>query len=488
MRPSVTGREGGGEVREDGDSTQPGTIRVIETKLWEGLEKGEEEKSPESEFRLDESWWREWKTGCTTRNGAKLIDFACSLTSHYTEKYSPGKWYQLGKPIYYKPEKIRFKMLSPNGQDDATFIMRMIRDQLWKKYITPQQKLEWDSFNRIPFSQDYFSEIEKEVELWEHPGNRKKKVIYELSQYASAIGKIAAELLKITKNHADHFENGFEILAKSKYLIRWYNGKDDIETAVKIMIQRCMDWSSDAKMKWVKYLEAFDADPEKQREYLMKMHAQEISCPPQQYEPPAWEEQPARAPTEAPKPDVDMADAEAPHSPSYTPTSPSYNPVSPSYKPRPDSPSYTPTSPKYSRSSPTNAPEEAASAPTEDDLLDLSDDPFFSQQYEDFLDSQPQPDPDQSPEHAAPTAEVKSKEEQPITPGELAAKRPRPASGTADPAKEQKRQGRMDLTGKIEGLLQPLPSPYAPPVVPPSLFASEIRLLLERLALHARDE
>ena len=83
---------------------------------------------------------------------------------------------------------------------------------------------------------------------------------------------------------------------------------------------------------------------------------------------------------------------------------------------------------------------------------------------------------------------MKSKEEQPITPGELAAKRPRPASGTADPAKEQKRQGRMDLTGKIEGLLQPLPSPYAPPVVPPSLFASEIRLLLERLALHARDE
>ena len=73
------------------DSTQPVTIRVIETKLWECLEKGEEEytdyterkkkweqkhehpptythcdklfrlgmdflKSPESEFRLDESW------------------------------------------------------------------------------------------------------------------------------------------------------------------------------------------------------------------------------------------------------------------------------------------------------------------------------------------------------------------------------------------------------------------------------------------------
>ena len=58
----------------------------------------------------------------------------------------------------------------------------MIRDQLWKKYITPQnkyltleKKLEWDAFDSIPFSQDYFSEIEKEMELWEHPQNRKKK-------------------------------------------------------------------------------------------------------------------------------------------------------------------------------------------------------------------------------------------------------------------------------------------------------------------------
>ena len=124
------------------------------------------------------SWWKAWTDGYTTRTGAKLIDFACQLVSDFTANYTPGKMHQLNKRVYYKPKELRFRMLSPNRQYDATFIMRMIRDQMWKKYIAADLKTDWDDFDSIPFSQDYFSEIEKDMELWEHPQNRKKKIMY----------------------------------------------------------------------------------------------------------------------------------------------------------------------------------------------------------------------------------------------------------------------------------------------------------------------
>jgi hypothetical protein len=121
-------------------------MRVIETKMQEGLQKGDEdyttrkkkweEKREEKRehpptythcdklLRLgmellnskipldpkkwkDTRWWNEWTIGCTTRKGAKLIDFACALASDFTANYTPGKMYELNKRVYYK--KIKFK-------------------------------------------------------------------------------------------------------------------------------------------------------------------------------------------------------------------------------------------------------------------------------------------------------------------------------------------------------------------------------------------
>jgi hypothetical protein len=142
--------------------------------------------------------------------------------------------------------------------------------------------------------------------------------------YARAIQKVAVQLSSnITKDSdADSvvFDNGFQILRRSSYLIWWYieelkkspipfSKEGDLEAGILKQMRKRMHFQE--RTTWFEYLRAFDAESDEQPELLQIL----------------------------------QNDEGRPPSPSYSPTSPSYRPTSPSY--RPDSPSYTPTSPSY---------------------------------------------------------------------------------------------------------------------------------------------
>jgi len=295
-----------------------------------------------TQFSYADKWWEDWENGYNAYEGEALINFACKLHSENAAWRQPAQLYFLNNPIYYNPSKLRFRMLSPDGRYDATFIMRLIRDQMWKKYTqgTTKHERDWKKFETIQESQDYFSIIENELDLFEHPEKRPPAPVshYEpppfyqaretLSHYASVFKKIAAELWKITKDSdvkSIHFENGFEHLNLSLYLIRWYIAdlKSIAENHFYYLDERIKDMMARNyfEINWTEYLEAFDAEPEKQQEYLLKAQAEEISRGPV----PTYV-----APTKT--------EETRPVSPSYSPTSPSYSPTSPSY---------SPTSPTY---------------------------------------------------------------------------------------------------------------------------------------------
>ncbi len=105
--------------------------------------------------------------------------------------------------------------------------------------------------------------------------------------YRDAIHKVAAQLSSnITKDSdADsvRFDNGFEILNRSKYLIKWYieelnknpvpfSYEGDIEAGV--IGQMGLEQNFNDNGSWALYLEAFDADSETQSKdlELMRLH------------------------------------------------------------------------------------------------------------------------------------------------------------------------------------------------------------------------
>jgi hypothetical protein len=429
-------------------------------------------------------WWDAWKAGCGGFKGAALIDFACKLFSQFTARFSHGQMVALSAPIYYNRTKLRFRMLSPDGQYDGTFIMRLIRDQMWKKYTeeTPQHLLEWTKFERIEQSQDYLSEIENELELLANPEKRPVpktfnyawgpetavapptdmpdsdtamaddrpqspqytptspsynldsptyKLTYDQKLlggelYARAIQKVAAQLSSnITKDSdADsvHFDNGFDILKRSKYLIWWYveelkkspvpfSKEGDLEAGILKQMRKRMHFQE--RTTWVEYLRAFDAESDAQPQLLKILYDDETTRPP---------------------------------SPSYSPTSPSYRPDSPSY--RPDSPSYAPTSPSYAPTSPSyqNPPDSPTPTKTEE-----------------------QTDEDNLPADAHPKPDIESDKDE---------KRQRRATPSAQPVKSgrQKHQIGRKLI------------PHRNPHTQEKTQKSDIRLLLARLAIYSRDE
>jgi hypothetical protein len=125
--------------------------------------------------------------------------------------------------------------------------------------------------------------------------------------YEDAIQKVAAQLSSNITNDSDadsvRFDNGFEILNRSKYLIKWYieelnknpvpfSHEGDLEAGVRKQMELKLNFNDN----WSLYLKAFDPDSETQSKDLefMRLHQ--------------------RTP-----------------SPSFSPTSPSFHPVSPSY-------------------------------------------------------------------------------------------------------------------------------------------------------------
>lgn len=113
-------------------------------------------------IRLNPIWQKAWYAGvhrCTT--GSELIDTSSKmllevkLAGHLPE--SPRHWEvsqrnELYHLINYHPSTLRFRMLSPNGEYDATLTMWLIRDAL-RRYMIPN---EWFVFQKIAFPQDYF--------------------------------------------------------------------------------------------------------------------------------------------------------------------------------------------------------------------------------------------------------------------------------------------------------------------------------------------
>jgi hypothetical protein len=129
-----------------------------------------------------------------------------------------------------------------------------------------------------------------------------------LGLYARAIRKVAAQLSSniTTDSDADSvvFDNGFQILRRSKYLIWWYieefhkspvhfSKEGDLEAGILKHMSRKMDFGN--RTSWFTYLHAFDAESDAQPEYL----------------------------------EIERVDETRPLSPSYSPTSPSYAPTSP---------------------------------------------------------------------------------------------------------------------------------------------------------------
>jgi hypothetical protein len=485
-------------------------------------------------------------------------------------------------------------MLSPDGQYDGTFIMRLIRDQMWKKYTkeTPQHLVEWTKFERIQESQDYLSEIENELELFANPDKRpvpktfnyawvsettvapppvipdvdvfaekdetghpvyeifrqykesieklndlirlkhffyinkneimrtwvqliiskahamsiQKKYdqysphdkrsmavmdailqIFESNRsghtpdeftafkadafqmlaklsvpipvaprdaadtamaddgpqspqymptspsdnpdsptykptynekilgaehYARAIQKVAVQLSSnITKDSdADSvvFDNGFQILRRSKYLIWWYieelkkspvpfSKEGDLEAGILKKMRRLMNFED--QTTWFEYLRAFDAESDEQQELLEILHNHEGR----------------------------------PLSPSYSPTSPSYSPTSPSYKP---------TSPSYQ-----NPPDSPTPTKTEE-----------------------QTDEDNLPADAHPKPDIESDKDE---------KRQRFATPSAQPVKSGRQKNKIG---------RKLIQHRNPAHTQEKTHASDIHLLLARLALYSRDE
>ena len=139
--------------------------------------------------------------------------------------------------------------------------------------------------------------------------------------YKGAIQKLAKELSKMhgLENLLDwHFDNGFEVLQRSKYLMgkyvhSKYHDKDffDTDTKREIFVVIEMDY---CKRTW-----PGDVNGDGWLEYLRYFAIDDLKGARQRF------------------------DRES--TPSYSPISPSYNPDSPSYAPR--SPSYTPRSPSF---------------------------------------------------------------------------------------------------------------------------------------------
>jgi hypothetical protein len=123
-------------------------------------------------------------------------------------------------------------MLSPDGQYDDTFIMRLIRDQMWKKYTkeTPQHLVEWTKFERIQESQDYLSEIENELKLWPYTPNPDVDVFAEKDE----TGQPVYEIFRI---YAKSIEDMIESLRVRGNMIYYDNEDQKIQTYVRQIIE-----------------------------------------------------------------------------------------------------------------------------------------------------------------------------------------------------------------------------------------------------------
>ena len=355
-------------------------------------------------FLRAERWWEAWRKDCGAKKGADLIDFACKLFSEQTARFSHGQMVALTAPIYYNRTTLRFRMLSPNGLYDATFIMRLIRDQMWKKYTQEtQHDLEWTAFDKIKPSQDHFSEIENELELFENPDKRppapvRKTVPVAPPDWGPAPAYVPPSVVLFTPDVQDVFaekdekgdhpykqfnqyKEAIKKLNESLRLRRlpphsthYVNYDKKIQKYVREIMETCgnrfskYDQYSPNDQRSIEVMDAILRIVESYRishteavfttlkaecfQFLRKLSVPTVPIP--------------VIPTNAG--DTDTADAEKskgtapqnlervdetrPASPSYSPTSPSYSPTSPSYvqpedEPRPGTPSYSPTSPSY---------------------------------------------------------------------------------------------------------------------------------------------
>ena len=147
--------------------------------------------------------------------------------------------------------------------------------------------------------------------------------ILETEPYKDSIRKVADQLSKITRGSqvdSVHFDNGFEILTRSNYLIYFYIHElnenpihvfkeGELETWVLTKMSEQHYFSDD--ITWVEYLDAFVADPEIQPGLLNELKRTGATSPSSNPTSPSY------------RPKTDEDEDEATRSPSNTPRSPS---------------------------------------------------------------------------------------------------------------------------------------------------------------------